>query len=139
VASCDPDELSPDREPEEPGPVPFTGVWIIIGLAVVGGWIAVAAGYALGRFEFAVGVLVGGALAVVNFGMMSRTAAKGLQTRYRWSGYSGLMAAIRWLGLGAALALSIWVFRVDVLGLLVGLTCIVAGILLAAATGLIKG
>ncbi len=101
--------------------------------------IAMAAGFALGHIEFAVGVLFGCVIAVGNFGLLSRASAKGLQPDYRASGYSSVMAALRWPALGAALALSIWVFRVDLLGLLVGLTCIFAGILLAAITGLIKG
>lgn len=121
---------------EGPGP-PLSGVrWITI-VAVALWLLVVGSGFGLGAIDFAVASAVGGAIAIINFQMMWRTAASKLfgpvpKRAVVWS-------VMRWIGLLLILITALWLVGLDPLGLLVGLTLVVAAIVLSAAVGLVRG
>lgn len=111
---------------------------IVIAAAALWG-VLIGAGFALGGLDFAVGVSIGGALVLVNFQLLVRSSTQTLglappiPRRRAWIGL------LRWGGTAAVLMAALWIFDVDPVGLLVGLSVIVAGILVAAALGLVRG
>lgn len=109
--------------------VSVTAVALALWLLVVG------LGYSLvgGRFALAAGI--GGAIALVNFQMMWVSAARAMEggkTAPVWT-------VLRWLGLGGLLLTLVLLVQIDVAGLLVGLSVVVAAILTSAALGLVRG
>ena len=120
----------------DPSP-PLSGVrWITI-VAVALWLLVVGFGFGLGAADFAIASAVGGAIAILNFQMMWRTAASKLfgpvpKRAVLWS-------VIRWIGLLLILITALLLVGLDPMGLLVGLTMVVAAILLSAAVGLVRG
>jgi len=97
--------------------------------------LAVGLGFFLVGRDFAVAVALGGGVALVNFQMMWVAAARSLEG----APSTTVWTVLRWVGLGAALVAAVLLVRVDVAGLLVGLSVVVAAILLSAALGLVRG
>jgi hypothetical protein len=106
-----------------------TALWVVL----------VGAGYALRGLDFAVGVSIGGGLALVNFQLLSWATARALGLTPSRPRRAVFICALRWGGTAAALMAAIWIVDLDPAGLLVGLSVIVAAILFAAALGLIRG
>lgn len=109
--------------------VSVTAVALALWLLVVG------LGFSLvgGRFALAAGI--GGAIALVNFQMLWVSAARAMEggkTATVWT-------VLRWLGLGGLLLTLVLLVRIDIAGLLVGLSVVVAAILTSAALGLVRG
>lgn len=99
----------------------------------------VGAGYLLSGLEFAVGVSIGGGLALVNFRVLSWATARMLGLTPARPRRAIFVTGLRWGGTAAALMATLWFADADPAGLLVGLSVIVAAIFLAAALGLIRG
>lgn len=106
-----------------------TALWVVM----------IGVGFALGGLGFAVGVSIGGALVLVNFQLLVRSSAQTLGLAPPRPRRKVLLGALRWGGTAAVLMAALWVFDVDPVGLLVGLSVIVVGILVAAALGLVRG
>ncbi len=106
-----------------------TALWVVLG----------GVGFAVSGLDFAVGVALGGALALVNFQLLTRSTARMLGLTPHRSRRAVWLGALRWLGTAAVLMAALWFVDVDPAGLLVGLSVIVAAILLAAALGLVRG
>ena len=106
-----------------------TALWVV----------AIGVGFALSGLDFAVGTAIGGALVLVNFQLLVRSSAQMLGLAPPRPRRKALMGPLRWGGTAAVLMASLWVFDVNPAGLLVGLSVIVAGILIAAALGLVRG
>ena len=97
--------------------------------------LAVGLGYCFKGGSFAVACGMGGAIALVNFQVMWVSAARAMEggkTAPVWT-------VIRWLGLGGLLLALVVMVQVDMAGLLVGLSVVVAAILISAALGLVRG
>ena len=101
--------------------------------------VTVGAGFLVGGLEFAAGASLGGALALVNFQLMRRTAARTLGLAPPGGRWGPVLGTLRWAGTAAALVAAIWVLPVDPVGLLVGLSVVVLAIGIAAALGLVRG
>ena len=111
---------------------------IVIAAAVL--WaVAIGVGFALSDLDFAVGTAIGGALVLVNFQLMARVTARTLGLAPPKPQLGAVITALRWTGTGAALMVALWIVDVDPAGLLVGLSVVVVGILVAAALGLVRG
>jgi len=110
--------------------------WITV-VAVALWLLVVGLGFGLGTTDFAVASALGGAIAIINFQLMWRTAASQMfgpvpKRAVVWS-------VLRWTGLLLALVIAMLLAGLDPAGLLVGLTVVVAAILLSAALGLVRG
>jgi len=123
----------------EPGgattPPPLAGAVAITVVAAALWLLAVGLGFFLVGRDFAVAVALGGGVALVNFQMMWVAAARSLEG----APSTTVWTVLRWVGLGAARGAAVLLVRVDVAGLLVGLSVVVAAILLSAALGLVRG
>jgi len=97
----------------------------------------VGIGFGLGATDFAIGAAFGGAIVVVNFQFLWRSAAGRLDGAPAAAGT--VWAVLRYTALGIGLVAAIWLFDVDPAGLLVGLTVVVAAIGVAALTGMVRG
>lgn len=115
------------------------GARAIVIVATVLWVVLVGAGYAVGGLDFAVGVSIGGALALVNFQLLVRSTARTLGLAPPGTRRDLLLGALRWAGTAAVLMAALWVVDVSPVGLLVGLSVIVVAILVAAALGLVRG
>ncbi|MCL6620773.1 MAG: ATP synthase subunit I [Syntrophobacterales bacterium] len=116
----------------------------------VGNWVILAALTALSRLmvgtEFAVGVAVGGVLAVLNFHALHR-ALNGLAARAqgqppeqggRAKAYFAVRQALRYIVVLAVIFYLVGSGRVHVLGLVVGLSTVVLTLMLAAVAETVK-
>jgi hypothetical protein len=106
-----------------------TALWVVL----------VGAGYAVSGLDFAVGVSIGGALMLVNFRLLAQATARTLGLAPPRPRRDVVISALRWTGTAAVLMAALWIVDVDPAGLLVGLSVVVAAILLAAALGLVRG
>ncbi len=113
--------------------------WVVLGLLVVIGY------FWLGS-QFALGVLVGGLVVVVNFHLLHR-ALKDVLERAQMTGQEArarskaLFAARQLLRFFALLAIIFWLVRsgwVNIFGLLVGLSTVVLTLILVAIHEVIK-
>jgi hypothetical protein len=109
--------------------VNVTAVALALWLLVVG------LGYFLVGVRFAVAAGIGGAIALVNFQVMWVSAARAMEGRKS----ATVWTVLRWLGLGGMLLSLVLLVQIDVAGLLVGLSVVVAAILTSAALGLVRG
>ena len=98
------------------------GSWVLLALLAIAGWL-------LFSRHFAAGVVAGGVLALVNFywlhSIMKRTLllAKGTAQRFAMSRY-----LLRLVLIGIAVWILIVRFKIDLIGLLVGLSVLVINI-----------
>lgn len=101
-------------------------------LTVAGTAVAFAAGWS----GLATGVLAGGALSFVNFWFLARIALR--VVRGPAGGTAGLMVrlGVKYGVLAGCVALSLWVFHLDVPGLLIGLSLVLPAVLLHGALDL---
>ncbi len=106
-----------------------TALWVV----------ATGVGFALGGLDFAAGTAIGGALVLVNFQLMARVTARTLGLAPPKPQLGAVITALRWAGTGAGLMVALWIVDVDPAGLLVGLSVVVVGILVAATLGLVRG
>ncbi len=89
------------------------------------------AGWSLGGFERALGVLGGGAVAVVNFWLLARIVVK--TTSGQELGLPTMLSrlAVKFGLLAGSLVVVVLILRMDALGVLVGLSVIFAAVLLS--------
>ncbi len=96
-------------------------------------------GFILATPDFAKGILFGGLIVTVNFHLLSRTLKKSLAPPYL-SSHTSIIAKyyIRFIASGIILFLLIAGHHVDPLGLFIGLSVVVASIVLATMSELTK-
>jgi len=113
--------------------------WLVLGGLVVAGFIW------RGR-EFALGILVGGLVAVINFhllhqalkGMLEQAAGSPEETRGQAKAFFAARQLLRFFALLFVIYLLVGQGWVDIIGLVVGLSTVVVTLILAAIVEVIK-
>lgn len=112
--------------------------WVVLGLLV-------AAGYLWGGREFALGILVGGLVVVVNFHLLHRFLKGTLEkaqvdpeSKGKAQAFFAAKQMLRFFGLLAIVYLLVRHGWVDVIGLVVGLSTVVLTLTLLAINEIIK-
>ena len=106
-------------------------------------WILLFSGAAVGlmffRFDFTLGILAGGLIAVLNYHLLARTLEKSLRSP-KLASISSIIAKyyLRFIASGIVIFLLVAGHYVDPIGLFVGLSVVVASIFAATAVELTK-
>ncbi len=105
--------------------------WILLFSLAVGGFLVLETGFALG-------ILLGGLIVTINFHLLGKTVRRAFQPPGKPS-HNAIIAKyyVRFLVSGLIIFVLIWTQAVNPLGLIVGLSIVVASIFLATA-GVIK-
>lgn len=119
---------------------PQAGIRAVV-LVATALWLLLSGGsLLLAPWPFAAGVLLGGAIALVNFQALRWLTARALgRTDGDAAKRLGVLSVLRWAAVGIALVLAVWVVKIDPVGLATGLTVVVTAIFVAAAIGWLRG
>ncbi|MCK6526634.1 ATP synthase subunit I [Myxococcota bacterium] len=99
----------------------------LIALLTVAG---TAVGFAAGRPGLATGLLAGGALSFVNFWLLARIALRVVRGPSGGTGALMVRLGVKYGVLAGCVALFLWVFHLDVPGLLIGLSLVLPAVIL---------
>jgi len=113
--------------------------WVVLAVLILAGWF-------WGGTEFALGVLVGGLVVVINFhllhqalkGTMERAGDQAEDAKARAKAFFGARQLLRFFALLAIIYLLVSHGWVNIFGLLVGLSTVVLTLILAAINEVIK-
>jgi diacylglycerol kinase len=113
--------------------------WVVLAVLVLAGWL-------WGGREFALGVLVGGLVVVINFhllhqalkGTLERAGAEDSDAAARAKAFFAARQMLRFFGLLAIIYLLVRHGWVNIFGLLVGLSTVVLTLMLAALNEVIR-
>lgn len=99
--------------------------WILLGMASIGGLL-------VSSFDFALGIICGGLIVTINFHMLYRTLKKSLTPPYL-SSHNVVIAKyyVRFIATGLIIFVLISQYFVHPLGLIIGLSVVVASVILA--------
>jgi hypothetical protein len=115
----------------------------IINFVIKANWVLLVIGSLLGYivlpFNFALGILIGGLLAIVNFHLLSKTLYKAFAPKKISShGFVLLQYYIRFIGSGFIIFVMIFFRLANPIGLLLGLSVVVISLMMAAMLELTK-
>ncbi len=99
--------------------------WVLLGMASIGGLL-------VSSFDFALGIICGGLIVTINFHMLYRTLKKSLTPPYL-SSHNVVIAKyyVRFIASGFIIFVLISKHFVNPLGLIIGLSVVVASVILA--------